>query len=342
MFWQVNLSHAILELSELLCGNSAVVSVGLNPGSLAMHHMSNDDDRLLTAPILITGTPRSGKTLTATILSHADGLAYANEPLSVWAIGATSGSDDRRYSQEATTKTIKRIRSLCAKEVRRQGGRRYLDDLSYHALRFDFIRAVMPDALIIHVIQDGYVAIPQMVNGWTFTEPFYKTIGRRWRGLTPYTIVRTLPKLAKRWLINHWASKVEGRRRAWGPQPPGLAEFAQTHPDPAEIAAFQWRRINEVAMESVGLFPSEQVMTMRFEDLKADPVGMTAKLAAFCRIADVESVQCAARRILDPSVAKKGVNLTDDQWKAVERIAQPLRTQLGYDAELPKHRETER
>jgi hypothetical protein len=205
-------------------------------------------------------------------------------------------------------------------------------------LRLDFVRAVMPDALIVHVVQDGYRAIPQMVNGWTFTEPFYRTIARRWRGLSPYTMLRTLPRLAKRWLINHWASKVEGRRRAWGPQPPGLAEFAREHPDPAEIAAFQWRAINEVIFDGLHKFPADQTITIRFEDLVADPEGVAASLASFCRIDDVEGVQLAARTLLDLAAGKKGVNLTDPQWAAVQGIVQPLRERLGYSAELPKHR----
>lgn len=293
------------------------------------------DDQLLKEPILVIGTPRSGKTLTATILSHAKGLNYASEPISVWAIGSSAGSDDRRYIEEATPATIKRIRSLCAKAVRRAGSERYVDDLAYHCLRLDFIRAVMPDARVVHVIQDGYVAIPQMVNGWTFTEPLYKTIVRRWRGLSPYTMVRTLPRLAKRFLVNHYASKVEGRRRAWGPQPPGLAAFAAEHPDPAEIAAFQWKTLVEFTLDSLDRQPADRVITIRFEDLIQDPLAITAKLAAFCRIADVESVQLAAQRILDPTVAKKGVKLTPEQWSRVAKVVGPLRQRLGYVREIP-------
>lgn len=293
------------------------------------------DDQLLKEPILVIGTPRSGKTLTATILSHATGLVYSSEPISIWAIGASSGPDDRRYVEEATPATIKRIRSLCAKAVRRAGGDRYIDDLAYHGLRLDFIRAVMPDALIVHVIQDGLIAIPQMVNGWTFTEPLYKTIVRRWRGLSPYTMVRTLPRLAKRFLVNHWASKVEGRRRAWGPQPPGLAAFAAEHPDPAEIAAFQWRALVEFTLDGLAQQPADRVMTIRFEDLLADPLEVTAKLAAFCRITDRESVQLAAQRILDPTAAKKGVKLTPQQWSRVAEIIGPLRQRLRYVPEMP-------
>ena len=297
--------------------------------------MSTAVDQLLTAPILVTGTPRSGKTLTASILARANGMVFVNEPILAWAVGATKRPDDRRFPEEATPDAVRKIRSLCAGAVRKAGGSRYLDDLAYHGLRIDFVRAVMPDALIVHLVQDGYAAIPQMVNGWTFTEPFYNTIRRRWRGVNPYTAIRTLPRLARRWMVNHWASKVEGRRRAWGPQPPGLAEFARQHADPAEIAAFQWKALIETALDDLGRLPEDQAMTIRFEDLIDDTKAVVARLARFCRIDDVDRLQQAAAEILVPGSGKKGVELSTDQWKRVERIVRPLRERLGYTSGIP-------
>lgn len=210
-----------------------------------------------------------------------------------------------------------------------------MDDLAYHGLRFEFVRAVMPEALIVYLIQDGYVAIPKMVRGWTFTEPFYNTIWRRWRDVNPYTAIRTLPRLAKRWLLNHWASKVEGRRRAWGPQPTGLAEFAQEHPDPAEIAAYQWKALVETALEDLSKLPPERSVVIRFEDLLADSDGVVAKLASFCQIEEVEQLQAAAREILDPTAGHKGAELSPEQWRRVEEIVAPLRERLGYRSGIP-------
>lgn len=294
-----------------------------------------NDETALLSPILVTGTPRSGKTLTATILSHAPGIVFFSEPITVWSIGGKAGADDRRDADEATPETRRRIREICADRVRRAGGVRYMDDLAYHGLRIEFVRAVMPEALIVYLIQDGYVAIPKMVRGWTFTEPFYNTIRRRWRDVNPYTALRTLPRLAKRWLLNHWASKVEGRRRAWGPQPTGLAEFAREHADPAEIAAYQWKTLVETALDDLSKLPPDRSMVIRFEDLLADSDGVVAKLAAFCQVKEVEQLQAAAREILDPTAGHKGTELSPEQWRRVEAIVAPLRERLGYLSGVP-------
>lgn len=297
--------------------------------------MTHESDELLKVPIIVTGSPRSGKTFTALILSHAPGMAYVEEPLVIWSLGATKRNDDRRFPDEATPDVIRQIRALCAAEVKRAHGTRYIDDLAYHGLRIDFVRAVLPDALFVYVVQDGYAAIPEMVFGWTFKEPFYKTILRRWRGVRSFAALRSLPRQAWRWLVNHFASKVEGRRRAWGPQPPGLTEFAESHSDPAEVAAYQWKSLVEVALDDVARLPAEQVMVLRFEDLIADTPATVDRLARFCRIDDVESLQRAAAELLVPNAKHRSVELTPEQWRRIEHIVGPLRERLGYTSGIP-------
>jgi hypothetical protein len=297
--------------------------------------MTYETDELLKVPIIVTGTPRSGKTFTALILSHAQGLVYVEEPLVIWSLGVGNRNDDQRFADEATPDLIRQIRSLCAAEVKRAGGERYIDDLAYHGLRIDFVRAVMPDALFVYVIQDGYAAIPEMVFGWTFKEPFYNTILRRWRGIRSLAALRALPRQAWRWLVNHFASKVEGRRRAWGPQPPGLAEFAENHSDPAEVAAFQWKALVETALADLARLPTEQTMTIRFEDLVNDTQATVDRLARFCHIDDVEGLQRAAAELLVPNARHRSVELTPDEWRRIEHIIGPLRERLGYTSGIP-------
>jgi hypothetical protein len=297
--------------------------------------MSHETDELLKAPIIVTGSPRSGKTFIALILSRSEGMVYVEEPLVIWSLGAAKRDDDRRFADEATPEIIRQIRALCAAEVKRSHGQRYIDDLAYHGLRLDFVHAVMPDALFVYVIQDGYAAIPEMVFGWTFKEPFYNTILRRWRGILSFAAIRALPRQAWRWLVNHFASKVEGRRRAWGPQPPGLAKFAEQHSDPAEIAAFQWKALVETALDDLAHLPADQTVIIRFEDLVNDTQTTVDRLARFCRIDDVESLQRAAAELLVPNARHRSVELTPEQWRRIEHIVGPLRERLGYTSGIP-------
>ena len=292
--------------------------------------MSVEVDPMLRDPILVTGSPRSGKTLTALIIARAAGLTHVSEPLSAWAIGATPRTDDCRGAEEATPEVISKIRQACARALGQAGGGRYVDDLAYHALRVPFVRRVMPDAAIVHVIQDAYVAIPGMVHGWTYREPMVRSLRRRWRGLN----LQTLPRLAVRGIVNHWESKVKGRRRAWGPQPPGLAEFAREHHDPAEVAAMQWKGIVETALDDMAGLPPSEAVTIRFEDLMADAPAALGRLADSCRIADVASLEQGAREILDPTATHRWTPLSREQWDRVEQIVAPLRTRLGYTSDI--------
>lgn len=293
--------------------------------------MSIDDDPTLRDPILVTGSPRSGKTLVAWILARAAGLTHVSEPLSAWALGAAARSDDRRMPEEATPEVIAKIRKALARELALAGGGRYVDDLSYHALRVGFAHQVLPDARMIHVIQDGYFAIPSIVRGWTYQEPLGRSLRRRWRGLN----LETFPRLAMRGIINHWEAKVKGRRRAWGPQPPGLAEFAREHPSPVEIAALQWKGIVETALSDMEALPAGRALTVRLEDLMANPSAVVAKLADFCEIDDLGGMEQGAREILDPNFARKGTALTQEQWDRVTQIIGPLRDRLGYNSAIP-------
>jgi hypothetical protein len=293
--------------------------------------VSTEVDRKLRDPILVTGSPRSGKTLVALILTRVAGLTYVEEPLAAWALGAGARSDDRRTPQDATPVVIKKIRKACARALDKSGRGRYVDDLSYHALRVGFVRRVMPDAKIIHVIQDGYTAIPGMVRGWTHREPLSRSLGRRLRNLN----LETFPKLAVRGIVNHWEAKVKGRRRAWGPQPPGLAQFARENRDPAEVAARQWRGIVEIALDEMAVLPSSQVMSIRFEVLLADPAAVICQLAEFSGIDERSAMEDAARDILDPNFDHKGTVLSQEQWDRVKEIVGPLRARLGYTADIP-------
>jgi hypothetical protein len=294
-------------------------------------NVSTEVESTLRDPILVTGSPRSGKTLVAWILAYVPGLTYVNEPLSAWALGAAARSDDRRTPEEATPEVIAKIRKACARELSVAGGGRYVDDLSYHSLRVEFARRVMPDAKLIHVIQDGYTTIPGMIRGWTYREPLGRSLRRRWRGLN----LETFPRLAMRGIINHWESKVKGRRRAWGPQPPGLAEFARTHESPVEVAALQWKGIVETAMNDMEKLPADGALTVRFEDLLANTSAVVAQVAAFGGIDDVAAMERGAAEILDPDFAHKGTALSQEQWDRVTEIVGPLRERLGYTAAIP-------
>ena len=197
------------------------------------------------SPIIVTGTPRSGKSVICRMLTREPEFQWVREPQMIWDMDLGTRVDDCRSSDEATPELSERIRNACS-ALLEQPKNRYVDDLSYHALRIPFVHAVMPSAKIIHVIRDPKEAIPEMLYGWTNRDSVSKAIARRRKSVR----LQGLPRMVSRFLRNYISSRVKGSRQTWGPRVPGLAEFVATH-IPAEVAAFQWKSMVEIAMNDL-------------------------------------------------------------------------------------------
>lgn len=295
-----------------------------------MNDLRNDTtDRspaCLDRPVLVTGTPRSGKTCVSWILERAEEFALANEPLMNWDPGLTGMKDDRLTADHATPRIRARIVKGCANVVRRANRRRYLEDLSYHALRIPFVHRVLPDAKIVHVIRNPRGAIPEMLYGWTQNDSVARAVLRR----RQHIHLRSLPRMVAQFARNYVRSRVSGSRASWGPRVPGLTEFAASH-SVAEVAAFQWRMMVTIAREDLADLPQDQVLEVRYESLIEQPREQILRMAAFCEIDDPQPSLDYAASFLDPNYEfEKVVEPTREDWAAIEEQIGELCETLGY------------
>lgn len=280
--------------------------------------------KALDRPVLVTGTPRSGKSLIRTILSSSRDFLCVEEPLMIWSVGMGDRPDDRRTAADATDAVRRAILDDCAGMLARSGRARYLDDLAYHALRIPFVRAVMPQARIVHVVRNAEAAIPELLYGWTYKDGVGKAVARRWRSLR----LRTLPRMALRFAQNYVASRVSGRRKSWGPRPPGLAEFSARH-SVAEVAAFQWTQMVRTALDDLEADHDGPHLTLRFERLLADPAGEARRLVEFCEPSDPEVVIQTARSLVDPAyVFEKKVHPSPEEWERIRDMVRPVQERV--------------
>lgn len=286
----------------------------------------------LDRPVVVTGTPRSGKSLVASILAHAPEFLLMSEPLMIWDQALGIRADDRRSGGEATEALRSTIVQACCQALRRAGKRRYLDDLAYHALRIPFLCRVMPSVRIIHVVRDPRLAIPEMLYGWTHRDTISAALVRRRQHLR----LRTLPRLALRFVHNYWTSRWSGRRATWGPRVPGLADF-QTRHSPAEVAAYQWQQMIQIARSDLAKLPSEQYMELSFEQMLENPSDMAHRLAEFCQVDNPDRLADFAAELVDPAHKfDKKVHPTESEWAVIyPRIAE-LCGQLGYGGNAPQ------
>lgn len=280
----------------------------------------------LDRPVLVTGTPRSGKTQIWRLLSASGEFAAIEEPLLLWDASSTS-DDDRLTSAEATPQVSERIRWACEQAVDSRQMQRYLDNLSHHAIRLTFVHSVLPEAKIIHVIRDPDDILPELKYGWTNRDTIRKAVVRR-KGQGRYLpALRHIPRFARNYVL----SRTKGRRQTYGPRVPGYLDFSQ-YRSAAEVAAQQWAKMVTSALDDALLLPPGTIMHIRFEDLIGRTKSTALKIARFAQAANPNaSAEWATRTLQDDYVhhERNTASLTADEWDQVTRIVLPVRERIA-------------
>lgn len=287
----------------------------------------------LDRPVFVTGTPRSGKSCVARLLAGSGEFARHVEPVMLWETGMGARADDRRFAREATPQVRERVLAGCQAFLADHPGKRYVDDLSYHALRAQFVHAMFPKGRIIHVIRDGADAIPEILYGWMFR---FSPLRAARRGRRHWRNWRDVSHRALRLLKNILYQRLTGSRADWGPRVPGLREF-RAHHSVAEVAAFQWCRMVEVAMEDLAALSPDAWLEVRYDRLLTNPKEQARRIGVFCEVHNLDRlVQFAEEYIEKDYVFEKRVQPTPDQWDAIWDLIGPLQQRLGYGRSLLK------
>lgn len=280
----------------------------------------------LDRPVLVTGTPRSGKTQIWRLLSASGEFAAIQEPLLLWDASSAS-DDDRLTSADSTPQVSERIRLACKRAVDSRQMPRYLDNLSHHAIRLTFVHSVMPKAKIIHVIRDPNDVLPELKFGWTNRDTVRKAVARRTGQGRYLTALRHIPRFAQNYVV----SRAKGRRQTYGPRVPGYLDFSRGK-TAAEVAAHQWAIMVTIALDDALLLPPGTIMHIRFEDLIEKTNETALKIAQFAEAANPSaSAEWATRTLRDDYVhyEPNAVSLTSDEWDQVTRFVSPVRERIS-------------
>ena len=280
---------------------------------------------LLDRPIVILGAARSGTTLTAELLARHPDIAYWVEPKYVWRYGHPLAPDDRRPATEASPRVRRYIRHAFARYAERQVKPRFMEKTPSNCFRVPFVHAVLPEARFLHILRDGRDVTRSAVKKWT-TPPDPTAIRRR---LTSFEIpLRDAPFYA-----GAAVRDVLGRRffpeRAyiWGPYFPGIREVRATEGVEA-ACALQWRESVRACLDGLAEVPDAQQLTIRFEDLVADPAPMLGRILAFLELRPDAALLEHARATADPQAAARWERRLSDLPS--ERYLYPLLAELGY------------
>ncbi len=248
-------------------------------------------------PVIVLGAPRSGTTVLAHILGGHPDVLLLNEPRLTWRWGNDTRSDELDPA-DARPEVVDHIHTVFGARLAASGRSRLAEKTPSSSLRPGFVDAVFPDARYLHIIRDGWDAVPAMAEFWGrrasgVTDPRQRAkLVKRWREVGLRRAPRYLPELARRLLPG------DGRgRQLYGPRVAGLREIAR---DRGELvaAATQWRLCTERAATFGRALPPERYLELRLDELDRTAVG---RVLAFCGLrADPDLVTRLAGDV-DPS-----------------------------------------
>jgi hypothetical protein len=192
-----------------------------------------------------------------------------------------------------------------------------------NSLRVPFVRAVFPDARIIHLIRDGRAVAESARRVWNERPGSAYALGK-----LRYMSVRDLGYLSK-YFVNQLRFGSEDRsRRSWGPRYRGIDDDLACL-SLLEVCAYQWKACVSRATEALSSVHGP-TLTLRYEDLVRSP-SVLEEVCRFAGVGDASSVKDAWADRNNPRNADKWrASLRPDEQRLLGDLLKPELKQLGY------------
>jgi len=256
----------------------------------------------LERPIFMIGCPRSGTSVSCVLFGHHPDVVNFSEAGEIWDPRHFSDreADHHWVAADVTPEETARLRDRLefARRIRNlppwHGGarKRLLNKHPRNSVRIEYLQAIFPDALFIHVLRDGRAVV--------------------------HSILEMIEREPERKAVPMGAFC----------KPPNWRDYLRE--DPVEQAALQWREIVRYVLskrEGLGGHYHEY----RYEDLCRDPRGVLGQAFAFAGLRADAEVLARLPEQLPLKNFKWRQDLDQTQIETMERIQSPLLRQLGYD-----------
>lgn len=279
--------------------------------------------------IIIVGAARSGTNMLRDILSSTGSIVTwpCDEINYIWRYGNAKAPTDEFSSGMAGDRQRKYIQKKFS-EVSKKGGSEWvLEKTCANSLRVDFIEAIFPDALYIHIIRDGRDVACSARERWT-SELDLPYLLKKIR----FVPARDLLFYGLRYLGSkvHQIFSKENRLLTWGPRFEGIDEVFNAH-SMVVASGIQWMKCVERSQLSFKSIPVERVITVTYESFTRSPREELERIINKFQLplclgeleADLVRVSCA-------SVGRWRDVLSPNELAGVESVCGPLLTDLGY------------
>lgn len=285
------------------------------------------------SPIILIGTHRSGTSWLGQVLSSHPSLGYCKEPRYIWSWGNNYKRDDILTKNNATPRIINHIRQRFDKFLKNQGKERLIEKTPSNCLRLSFIRAVYPEAKILHIIRDGrsvFSSANEILNTGYYRQD---VLSRRLLEMFSETPIWELPAQIPR-ITETLKSKLTGRPlKFWGPRPRNWHEWIKQDP-PNVILAKQWTATINQAIFDSALIDSNNNYYYRFsyEEIMTKPRKIMADIVDFAELSDAEDLINYVESTVDPSRQNKWRKVLNEvTLEEIKPYMQSTLNQLGYE-----------
>jgi hypothetical protein len=253
-------------------------------------------------PILMVGMPHSGTTVSMRLVAkHPDIVNYSEANTVLQPIGYFDfeNGDHVRTRKEATPKEIDRLHSRFGFKAWYTGKTQVLNKSPNNTVRLDFLDAVFPDAVWIHVIRDGRAVVNSLIQG----------------------------------LPDDW--ETEDRFKPWrervnpfpGVKPPNWRSLLRD--DPIEQHALQWREVLDYALtleKKLGL----SIYHLKYEDLCSKPRMLIRDVYQYAGLEVNSKILESLPENLENRNYKWQDNFTANEVALINNIQKPMLERLGY------------
>ena len=281
-------------------------------------------------PIILIGAGRSGTKFLRSLIAASEYVAEIPYDVGyVWRYGNESAPNDeftvamlrddlRQYIRKTIPKLIDK-KTLSHKEIF------FVEKSVPNTLRVEYVNAIFPDALYIHLIRDGRAVTESSLRMWnTPPEHNYLLKKLKYFPLTNY-------KYAFWYAINMLRGRLSSKRAQaiWGPRYNNIEEDIR-HLPLEIVCARQWKECVEKASSQLSKIEAQRVLEVRYESLMKDPNEIN-RICEFIGVSDCGLIREKYNDTLNnTNLSKWKDGLTASQMEVVNKEISSLIEKLGY------------
>jgi len=294
----------------------------------------------LDKPIVILGAARSGTSLLGSVLSQHPELAYLEEPTPIWLYKNAKYKTDYLPEEFATNEIISYINERFEDFVNQSSKSRLLEKTPANTLRLPFVRKVLPNSKIIHVVRNGYEVAHSSEKKWTSEYDlnatrihgeennfrYFKKQVRKFSRIPTCDLIYYIGDVFRALLFHLGVYN----RKIWGPRVPGLYELVKLH-SKFEVCALQWKYCIDSVLETKNMIPESNFLQIKYEDFCTHPRSVLLVILTFCELEIPGNFETMVG-LVDSPLKRKGHNdhRPEKTYDELDMKLKPVLRALGY------------